>query len=59
MNNSTPKLAPADFFCKRYSISRATWWRLSQKPGFPQPIRFGRAVRWNVMKVDEFLRRDA
>lgn len=59
MNKNPQILAAADFFCRRYSISRTTWWRLSQRPEFPQPVRIGRAVRWNVMKVDEFLRRDA
>ena len=35
--------------------SRTTWWRWSQTLGFPEPIRFGRSVRWNPDAVDSFL----
>lgn len=48
---------PAAFHCERFGISPSTWWRLSTKtPGFPEPIRFGRAVRWSVQAVDNFMR---
>ncbi len=50
-----PRFAPAAYFCSQYSVSRTTWWRLSQSPGFPEPKRLGRAVRWEVSKVAEFL----
>lgn len=55
MKNPTEQLASASYFCQRYSISRTTWWRLSQTPGFPEPVRFGRAVRWSVVQVDTFI----
>ncbi|MFC3940088.1 AlpA family phage regulatory protein [Pseudomonas gingeri NCPPB 3146 = LMG 5327] len=41
--------------CAKYQISRTTWWRWSQSPGFPRPLRFGRSVRWDVDEVDAFL----
>lgn len=41
--------------CTRYQVSRTTWWRWSQMPGFPEPIRFGRSVRWPVETVESFL----
>ena len=43
--------------CARYQVSRTTWWRWTKIPGFPQPLRFGRAVRWDVEAVDAFLTR--
>ncbi|MNJ76640.1 Prophage CP4-57 regulatory protein (AlpA) [compost metagenome] len=46
---------PAGFFCKRYAVSRTTWWRLSSRPGFPLPIRIGRAVRWNASEIEAYL----
>ena len=47
--------APAAFFTAEYSVSRSTWWRVARTPGFPTPVRFGRAVRWDVEKVAAFL----
>ncbi len=41
--------------CVKYQISRTTWWRWTQVPGFPQPLRIGRSVRWDVDAVDAFL----
>lgn len=41
--------------CAKYQVSRATWWRWSKTPGFPEPIRFGRSVRWDPEPVDAFL----
>lgn len=41
--------------CAKYQVSRTTWWRWSQTPGFPQPMRFGRAVRWHIEAVEAFL----
>ena len=55
MTTANKRLAPADFFCQRYSIGRTTWWRLTQTPGFPEPVRFGRSVRWNVEQVEIFI----
>jgi len=49
-------LATAAQFGAKYQVSRATWWRWSKTPGFPQPIRFGRSVRWDPMIVDAFLK---
>ena len=49
--------ATADQFCSRYQISRSTWWRISKTAGFPDPVRLGRAVRWNVEAVDKYLMR--
>lgn len=42
-------------FCTKYQISRTTFWRWSQAPGFPAPMRFGRSVRWDAEAVDAFL----
>ncbi len=42
-------------FCTKYQISRTTFWRWSQAPGFPAPMRFGRSVRWDAEAVDTFL----
>ncbi|WP_348970439.1 helix-turn-helix domain-containing protein [Pseudomonas atacamensis] len=41
--------------CTRYQVSRTTWWRWSQMPGFPRAVRFGRSVRWPVEAVEAFL----
>ena len=43
--------------CAKYQVSRTTWWRWTKIPGFPQPLRFGRAVRWDIEVVDAFLTR--
>ena len=43
--------------CTKYQVSRTTWWRWTKVPGFPQPLRFGRSVRWDVEEVDAFLTR--
>lgn len=42
-------------FCALFQISRTTFWRLSNQPGFPAPARFGRAVRYNTAAVEAFL----
>lgn len=42
-------------FCTKYQVSRTTWWRWTQSPGFPCAIRFGRSVRWSSEAVDSFL----
>lgn len=55
MKNPTEPLAPASHFWLRYSISHTTWWRLSQTQGFPEPVRFDRAVRRSVVEVDAFI----
>lgn len=47
--------ATAAQLCARYQVSRSTWWRWSKTPGFPEPIRFGRSVRWEPETVDAFL----
>ena len=49
--------ATAAQLCAKYQVSRATWWRWSKTPGFPEPIRFGRSVRWEPETVDAFLTR--
>lgn len=49
--------ATAAQLCAKYQVSRATWWRWSKTPGFPEPIRFGRSVRWDPEPVDAFLTR--
>jgi predicted DNA-binding transcriptional regulator AlpA len=49
--------ATAAQLCAKYQVSRATWWRWSKAPGFPEPIRFGRSVRWEPETVDAFLTR--
>ncbi|EMA2591855.1 helix-turn-helix transcriptional regulator [Pseudomonas aeruginosa] len=41
--------------CRLYQVSRTTWWRWSKAPGFPAPVRFGRAVRWDAAAVEAFL----
>ncbi|VVM57622.1 hypothetical protein PS645_01085 [Pseudomonas fluorescens] len=41
--------------CTRYQVSRTTWWRWSQMPGFPRAVRFGRSVRWPVESIEAFL----
>lgn len=43
--------------CAKYQVSRTTWWRWTKTPGFPQPLRLSRAVRWDVDAVDAFLTR--
>lgn len=41
----------------RYGVAKPTWYRLySKTPGFPKPLRCGRAVRWNAQEVDAFLK---
>lgn len=49
--------ATAAQLCAKYQVSRATWWRWSKAPGFPEPIRFGRSVRWEPESVEAFLTR--
>lgn len=47
--------ADAATFSQRYKISRVTFWRIGKEPGCPAPIRFGRAVRWNIADMDAYL----
>lgn len=47
--------ATAAQLCAKYQVSRTTWWRWSKTPGFPEPLRFGRSVRWDPGLVDTFL----
>lgn len=59
-HSTTPPQAPAvlsttDQLCEHYQISRTTFWRLSQKPGFPQPYRIGRILRWDADAIRAFL----
>lgn len=60
-NNQLPNLpvpgarATAAQLCAKYQVSRSTWWRWAKTPGFPEPIRFGRSVRWDPEPVDAFL----
>lgn len=49
--------ATAQQLCARYQISRTTWWRWSTTSGFPAPIRFGRAIRWDINAVEAYLTR--
>lgn len=59
MTTTTPTSvsATAQQLCARYQISRTTWWRWSTTSGFPLPIRFGRAVHWDVNAVETYLTR--
>ncbi len=41
--------------CERYQISRQTFWRMTKKADFPAPIRFGRAIRWDLAAVEAYL----
>ena len=52
-----PVWATAKQLWTRYQISRSTWWRISKTAGFPDSVRLGRAVRWNVEAVDKYLMR--
>ncbi|GAB3471368.1 MULTISPECIES: helix-turn-helix transcriptional regulator [Azotobacter] len=60
-NTSAPNLpirgayATTEQQCTKYQVSRTTWWRWSQMPGFPKPIRFGRSVRWDDPACEAFL----
>lgn len=60
-STATPNLPiPGTFgttaqLCIRYQVSRTTWWRWSQMPGFPRAVRFGRSVRWPVESIEAFL----
>ncbi|WP_420793886.1 helix-turn-helix transcriptional regulator [Pseudomonas fontis] len=41
--------------CEIFKISRSTLYRLSKNdPTFPQPLHFGRAIRWNLAEICEF-----
>lgn len=41
--------------CEIFKISRSTLYRLSKNdPTFPQPLHFGRAIRWNLADICEF-----
>ncbi|QHF05848.1 helix-turn-helix domain-containing protein [Pseudomonas asturiensis] len=41
--------------CETFKISRSTLYRLSKNyPGFPKPLYFGRAIRWNLADIFEF-----
>ena len=48
-------LATPSQCCAKYQISRTTWWRWTKLPGFPQPLRLRRAIRWDLDAVDAFL----
>jgi predicted DNA-binding transcriptional regulator AlpA len=50
-------LATSTQCCAKYQISRTTWWRWTKIPGFPQPLRLRRAIRWDIEAVDAFLTR--
>lgn len=47
---------PAAHFFEQLEISRTTWWRWTKTPGFPEPIRFGKSVRWPVEEVEQYLK---
>lgn len=53
--NKGPIYLPAAKLCERYQVSRTTWWRWSQSPGFPAPLSFGRSKRWNPAETDAYL----
>ena len=57
MHTSSPRPARATSaqLCAFLQISRVTLWRWSKTPGFPEPIRFGRSVRWDAEAVEAFL----
>ena len=41
---------------EKLDLSNSTVERLTAKPGFPEPSRFGRSVRWEAEKVLEWAR---
>lgn len=58
MQTKNPTYQPVAKLCERYQVSRTTFWRWSKTPGFPNAIRFGRAVRWDADAIDTFLTRE-
>lgn len=52
-------LSTTDQLCEHYQISRTTFWRMSQRPGFPKPYRIGRILRWDAEAIRAFLQQAA
>lgn len=40
-------------FCELLRCSETTVWRLRKEPGFPQPGKLGRRLRWDYEKVEQ------
>jgi|GEM_PF-1978132 len=44
---------------KYYQISTQTLWRWTKLAGFPQPLRRGSIVRYDIEAIDRWLAREA
>ena len=53
----TPAFVNRQALAEWLALNPVTIWRLANNPesGFPKPLRFGRAVRWRIADVEEYL----
>ena len=40
---------------EHFKITRQTLWRWSKQDGFPQPLKRGRVVRYNIAAIEAWL----
>jgi len=58
-NNTASQKGTTKDACDLYKIGRTTFWRMTKQDGFPAPIRFGRAVRWDLAAIDAYMQQGA
>ena len=52
---STPQLISVHEVAEMLSISERTVWRLLSAGKIPEPIRFGRNVRWQLSRIQQWI----
>jgi len=52
---STPRMIDVTEVATILSVSTRTVWRLVSSGELPQPIRFGRNVRWRASDIEEWI----
>lgn len=50
-----PLAVDAETAAALFGVSARHWWALHSSGRCPMPIRFGRAVRWNVAELRDWL----
>ena len=55
--NITPSLVNVRGAACMLSISDRAVWRLLKDGRFPTPVRIGRATRWRVVDLEEYIRK--
>lgn len=52
----TPRLERTKATAAHFRISEMTLWRLRRLEGFPQPIKLGRAVLYDIAAIEKWMR---